>query len=411
MKVKKFKKAVKKIIVACSIISIILESSGRDVYAFYRVVSGDFANEDNSFNLKSEDMYVNIVPSDVIEYAESRFEGMVETVIKEKKYFDVDINSKNNLILNDPFVIYSSSGLGTQDPIYYFPVSDKDEIIMVLYVLNNEGEYSAAISTELVDELEQIGIKKYEEYIYYENGEEIIAENNSNKIIMNEYESDVNIFKDGEQNKKEFEAMTYEEKAEYVCNTYANGNEEIINNEDDEKDKSRGFSVKRYNEVKLDMDGCLVKQKHNNCWAASVATVVRYMNYKKYNKLTAEQVCDKLKIDYDKGGSIYDKQKALRKYGINCYDYCVLDQINFDCLKFNILEEKPVMMSCKTANYRHATTIIGYTTYGGINQIVLHNPGDDKVVSVEYKNSGTSFPYGNHIWKWEKTLCAYYGSK
>ena len=83
MKVKKFKKAVKKIIVACSIISIILESSGRDVYAFYRVVSGDFANEDNSFNLKSEDMYVNIVPSDVIEYAESRFEGMVETVIKE----------------------------------------------------------------------------------------------------------------------------------------------------------------------------------------------------------------------------------------------------------------------------------------------------------------------------------------
>lgn len=64
------------------------------------------------------------------------------------------------------------------------------------------------------------------------------------------------------------------------------------------------------------------------------------MNNKKYNKLTAEQVCDKM----------------------------------------------------------------------GIIQIVFHNPGNNKVVSVEYKNSGTSFPYGNYIWKWKATLCAYYGS-
>lgn len=70
---------------------------------------------------------------------------------------------------------------------------------------------------------------------------------------------------------------------------------------------SNPFLVKTSTSKILNTSGCLVNQRDSSgksrgmCWAASVATIVRYMKGNSY--LTAYNVCDKMGIDYDKGGT------------------------------------------------------------------------------------------------------------
>ena len=76
----------------------------------------------------------------------------------------------------------------------------------------------------------------------------------------------------------------------------------------------------------------------------------------------------------------------------------------------NILGQRPILMGSKVRIRNgkkyvgHAVTIIGYTTYGGINQITFYNPGSDSCTSVEYKNSGTTYSYANYKLKWVETI-------
>lgn len=65
-----------------------------------------------------------------------------------------------------------------------------------------------------------------------------------------------------------------------------------------------------------------------------------------------------------------------------------------------------VSKNVSTEGKGHATTIIGFSTYGGINQITFYNPGTDKVTSVEYLNSGTKYIYNSYVFKWVDTCYA-----
>ncbi|MGN0508135.1 MAG: hypothetical protein ACI4GX_02775, partial [Ruminococcus sp.] len=50
----------------------------------------------------------------------------------------------------------------------------------------------------------------------------------------------------------------------------------------------------------------------------------------------------------------------------------------------------------------HAVTIIGYSTYGGVNLITIYNSATNACETVEYKSSGTYFSFNNknHLWKY-----------
>ncbi|MCR5608327.1 MAG: hypothetical protein K6G26_04625 [Lachnospiraceae bacterium] len=75
----------------------------------------------SSYELNRE--YSDIIPEKVTEYAESRFEGLSEIVTTKKFDFGVDVKKTSEIKLQKPFVIYSSESLGTQDAIYYYPIT------------------------------------------------------------------------------------------------------------------------------------------------------------------------------------------------------------------------------------------------------------------------------------------------
>lgn len=136
------------------------------------------------------------------------------------------------------------------------------------------------------------------------------------------------------------------------------------------------------------------------CCAASVATVVRYVtdNY----TITARNVCDKINHPYD-GGGILKKRSALYAYNLY-YSNLMYEQASFGQIQTNILDQKPMLLSTFSSDEGHAVTLMGYSTYGGVNQIVIHNSANQTLQTIEYRNSGTVYSYNGKIWTWKYTL-------
>lgn len=145
------------------------------------------------------------------------------------------------------------------------------------------------------------------------------------------------------------------------------------------------------------------------CWAASVATIV---NYLKGNNITAKQVCNKMGIGYNEGGTINDKQKALKKYSIN-YNHINQSTISWSKVKSNVNNKKPIAISASANSGKnwHAVTIIGYQNYKVNDYIVIWNSGlnggNGGSQVIYYYNKYTTFQYGGSSYTWVKTLSYY----
>lgn len=135
-----------------------------------------------------------------------------------------------------------------------------------------------------------------------------------------------------------------------------------------------------------------------------MATTLRYLNYSKYKSLTARQVCDKMKIKYREGGTDYDEQRALKKYGVT---YSRVDdcQVSFATIKRNILAQKPLLISAYGNSSGHTYTLVGYTSFAGLKQIICHDPYTNACTSVGYKsNTTTRLAFRNEILGWYTTV-------
>ncbi len=349
-----------------------------------------------------------LIPAGVDDYARQRASSLIETVKKNPQNFGVTIEKYANVEIEKPFIIYSAENLGKQDPIYYYPISNHGKIILVLYVTGCDGDYAAGIGTDYASVLNKLDYQDNEDYLFYEDGQNLYAANNDfTKILTDTPQSEDNTLSDREKaNAKVFESLSTKNKVDAILHSYSKEQEEDEMPKKDIPLCARGFSTKKGSVVRLNTSGCLVPQykRDETCWAASVATILRYLNYSKYKSLTARQVADKMKIKYDKGGSNYDQQKALKKYGVT---YGKIDdcQVSFETVQKNILAQRPVIASAYGHRYGHTFTIIGYTTYGGINQITYYDTAANACTSVEYiKKPRTKFRFKNDIVRWFTTL-------
>lgn len=360
---------------------------------------------------KNSDDIASIIPEAAINYAQSRLKPLSQTVKQNSDDFGIDIKNVYKLKLGEPYVIYSSTDNGVQDPTYYFPVIENDEIIMVLSVIEDDGIYSAVLEEGIANDLNDIDYQSDENYIFYSDQENIYVESENSCDIIGEVDiCEQNITKSQINNAENFEHLSFEDKVEEITNTYAaeDINDKSETNETNIIFGAQGFSTKQYNIVKLNTNKCTVSQgNYGLCWAASVATTVRYRNFSKYSKLTAKQVADKMQIGYNDGGSLSDMRKALTKYGVTGYNISN-KQISFAKAKANILNQYPFIIGAISNKGGHAVTGIGYTTYGGINQVTFYNSGTNKCATVEYKTSGTKFSYANTTFKWIGTVSKYY---
>jgi hypothetical protein len=135
------------------------------------------------------------------------------------------------------------------------------------------------------------------------------------------------------------------------------------------------------------------------CWAASVATIVNYIQGK---NVTAKQVCRNINHKYT-GGNIDTKEKALNSYGIK-YTQKRNRQLNWSEIVENIQRKSPIAASTFSKESGHAITIYGYRTMQKEKSVIFWNSADEDFHYMSYKNGKFAFEFNNKFFVWKKSL-------
>ena len=342
------------------------------------------------------------IPVEVREYAENVYKALASTVDNNEKLYQVSVSDVEKLKLGKPYIIYDAADVKVTSNIYYFPIIDNNHIILELSVYTVGDELSASISEGISEYLEKVSYKNnsdmllfvYEDDIYYETEDEM-------KILVkrdNFEELDIE-----EKNMQEyFISLSYENKKAIIDREKCVLDYSDIPNDIDCTETTNGFSQNDTYGKRLNTSGCEVAQTSNDCWAASVATTIRYVTGN--TNVTCGNVSDAVGIERGEGGDIYDKQLGLALFGVY-YTKMHLEQISFDSVKVNIVSQHPILISTYNENSGHALTIVGYSTYGAVKQVTVWNSGNRKFQTSEYKVKGTGFIYNNSNYVWKYSLC------
>lgn len=347
------------------------------------------------------------IPNEILSYACHIYQDLAMSVDNKEELYDVCLKNVEHLELGKPFIIYDVNKNDTSSNIYYFPVIEDKTIVLELTVYPVNGNYCASMGKGMAEQLEEADYLNNSEMIFYYTEDAICCETENDNQIMVWKENQLTDIKEEElQNYKNFQELSYDEKKNIIDKEKKEIKtvQRTEDNWEEGKETSNGFSQKDTYGVKLNMNNCTVSQNnYNTCWAASVATTVRYITGNR--TVSATDVCDKMGIDYMAGGSIIDKQTALKKYGIN-YSKLVYKQLSFDEVKVNITQESPILISAfgNATGGGHSLTITGYTTYGAVKQIQVWNSANGEYQTTVYNESGSGFPMNGQSYIWKYSL-------
>lgn len=309
--------------------------------------------------------------------------------------------------LGEPFCIFDADHVSQQAVFYYPILNDDNQYILLLTVIDTNHSLQGSLDNELVNDLNTIDYLNTD-YVFYKTNEKLIACCQTNVIFLNaqtyddpysdmDYES---IHENLILSMKHFEEYNIEENQSnsntIPLETYSPAFSSVVN-DTDYKDKM----LKLYN--------AKGQGNYDRCWAASVATIA---NYLKGSNVSAANVCDIMNISYNAGGSIIDKQNALKKYGIS-YNKLRYRTLNWTEIQKNIDKKKPVAMSASAGSVWHAVTLIGYRSFT-VNQYIAiwdsaanGNNGTTKV--IYYSGAYTTFQFSTTgpVFTWKRALSQY----
>ncbi len=320
------------------------------------------------------------VPDEVQLYVEKNKDEIFTTVIEAWEIQDADIE---DLEYGAFFVVYD--GEENPDAVYYVPVEYQEEVIVVVAVLDTDQGLLYQCSEEYVPFLNGINYLNNPAIFYEKNGE-LYAETREDKMYCSS-DIAIGISEEQKDRKDDFIGLSYNDKCEEINDWISNM--EIIESvtvTDENSDLSMTF------QKTLTLYYPMGQYGYGMCWAAASATVINYLNgtgvYPFY-------LCNIMGIGYDDGGTVYDEQNALAKYGIS-YDYIRSSINNFSMtvVSNNIDAGYPLILNVITADGSsgHAVTIYGYTS---TNYIYYWDPnlndGSGGKTSASYSSLGSSF--------------------
>lgn len=366
----------------------------------------------SSLNVKSLS-----IPKDVIQYAEDISGPLLFNVVTSDLDFGIDTSDYQNWVLGTPFIIFSMDMKKTANcSTYYFPVLNKNDIILMICVTKTNDEFSASISKDLAAQLNELRLQQIDndssQYIVYTSGGALFAEKEGKAVKL----ADTNL---ASNSNNSFKEKTYKDKVKDIESKY--NNKLITTNIYEQSLESLNpttysytptVTITNYSDyiqgmLNTSVVGLVTQQDsagnwRNMCWAACVANTVRYLQGS--TTLTACNVCDKMGIGYDTGASLVQTYQALVAYNVTNY-YTKGFQISFANVTTNINNKYPVIMGASGVPGGHMTTLIGYKDYyTGSDYIYFHNPGTGSIVLSVFSTGGTTYSYGGYTFTWNATL-------
>lgn len=146
------------------------------------------------------------------------------------------------------------------------------------------------------------------------------------------------------------------------------------------------------------------------CWAATVASIVRFEKPSTYGTLTAQNVADYMEIGYDDGGTNSESKEALAHYLGSSYSPTVKSSVlTQSAIKTLIDGTDPAYMQCKRPNgilsYKyHAVALIGYNFTSSSTQIEIMDPAYECYKDCTYSDGDWTFAFGSYTYTWIKTI-------
>lgn len=146
------------------------------------------------------------------------------------------------------------------------------------------------------------------------------------------------------------------------------------------------------------------------CWAATVASIVRFEKSSTYGSLTAQNVADYMKIGYDDGGTNSEAKEALAYYLGSSYSPAVKSSVlTQSAIKSLIDGTDPAYMQCRRPNgilsYKyHAVALIGYNFTSSSVQIEIMDPAYECYKDCTYSDGNWTFAFGSYTYTWIKTV-------
>lgn len=326
-----------------------------------------------------------------LEYAKEHYKNATLSMLQNDAIDDKV--SIDEISLGNPFRIFKVDSL-VQNDVTYFPIINNKESNIILYmaVINTEEGYTHSVSTEYVDEFNELE-RDLSKYIFYATDEGVCADDGKEqKVVLGKLDSKL----------ESFARMSYVEKHLRVGNALIrNCNKERPKGKDFRYMYTPSFSVDTSSSKICSMNNKLKGQgNYNLCWAATVASIV---NYRKGTNWSAYDVANLMGISFNSGASLQESYDALKKFGLTKY-LKIKDEgsslLTWNAYKNNINSKFPVWFgtySSYLGGY-HALTGYGYSIAAGEKYLIMWNSGENGgngvTITVPYSASGFCYMYG-----------------
>lgn len=349
----------------------------------------------------ASELYGKLIPIEAEEYASDNYKKGLDIVLERKDLYGIS-GQTSEFQLCEPYIVYdvNEDGQG-QAPLYYFPIKDKKEdIVLVMAVFLTENGWSYSLGKDMAEELNEAEYLE-EECVVYGDEDTICVENKDETI------NDENI---SGSDLKKFSSKGFQSKKKEIENNYSVDYDVSydVDYEDTELSvEGSGFATATSNCRLLAVSNAVVNQRINGeqkgiCWAATIATIYNYIMDK---KISAKKVCDSINHDYS-GGNDTDIKSALKYFKL---DYNSKGVLGYSTIKTNIKAKKPVYMRTISTNERkrHAVTLIGYDERIDGQYISVWNSAKEDYETLKYDGESTSFGMSSYVFHW----CASYSYK
>lgn len=143
--------------------------------------------------------------------------------------------------------------------------------------------------------------------------------------------------------------------------------------------------------------------QYGMCWAATVASIVRFEG--KSSTLTAQQVCNRMGIGYDDGGTLENARAALAIYLSSPYVPTVVNStLSYSNIMTVINNVDPAYMSCKNGDSGHAVALVGYNFTTTKKEIRIMDPAYECFKTCTHSLFKCTFPFGSDTYTWKYTV-------
>lgn len=158
------------------------------------------------------------------------------------------------------------------------------------------------------------------------------------------------------------------------------------------------------------VDQCVDGEQYGLCWAATVASIVRFEKPSTYGSLTAQNVADYMKIGYDDGGTNSESKEALEHYLGSSYSPTIKNSVLSTAeIKSTIDGTDPAYLQCRRPNgflsYKyHAVALCGYNFTSSSTKIEIMDPAYECFKDCTYSGGDWTFAFGTYTYTWIKTI-------